>query len=394
MYFDREIFVRVLRILFRPRTFSWRRLVGGGGFLVVLFVMGAIRDAFQALDYVLYPKLRETRVRAPVFVIANPRSGTTFLHRLLSLDSEQFTYMRTWETLFPSVTLYAFVDGVSALDRAVGRPGGRLIKWFERRLFKGWDGVHHVGFSAPEEDEFVFISTLLDPAAWIMLPFPQEFRDIIVLDDLSARRRDKVMRLYERSLRAHAFARGRGAQVVLSKNVFHGGRLRALIDTFPDARFVHLVRDPRSSLASSMSMFTAPWSFHSPDVPLDGGQARFFADVGLAYYDRVHRLEPELREAGVPFTTYTYEQFVTDPRGTVEDIYDRLGLEMTDEFRERLVAQTSQARSYKSTHDYNLAQFGVTEAEILAAIPEVFEAYGFDASDAGRQGGSDEEVAG
>lgn len=378
MPFDPEIFWRAMRSLFNPRDFSPRRIVVVLGFLFAVWFVSTLRWLFQLLDHVFYPKLRECEVEAPIFVVANPRSGTTFLHRLMSLDEERFTCMKTWQTIFPSVTLYALVGGIARVDGWVGRPLGRFVHWFERTLFKGWDGVHHVGFSAPEEEQLLFISTLLDPSCWMMLQDPQKFRDIDALDDLSEKRRARVMRIYRDTLRAHVFAEGRGKKVLLSKNVFHAGRLRSIVDTFSDARFVHLVRHPYSSLASSCSMFTTPWAMHSPKKPLDDGDGRYFADIGIEYYARMHALEPELRERGLQFHTYTYDDLIDDPAGTVRDIYDRLDLEMSDAYRARLNAETNKARRYKSVHDYSLEEFGITRDEVYEAIPYIFEAYGFD----------------
>lgn len=379
MPFDPSLFFRILGKLFRPRTFSVRRLVVVLGFIVVIWIMCTLRWVLQMLDYVLFPKLRSFEVKDPVYVIANPRSGTTFLHRLLSLDEERFTVMSTWQTLFPSVTAYKLIGGMKWVDDRIGRPLGRLLGVTERLFFGGWDGVHHVGWSAPEEEQFIFVSTMFDPSAFMVLPFPHEFPEVANLDAAAPARRERIMKLYERCIRAHAFAEGnRGERVMLLKNVFHGGRLEALVERFPSARFVHLVRHPYSSLASSVSMFTAPYAMHSPKLPKDSPEYRFFADVGMDYYKRVHALEPELQERGIPFHTYRYDDVVGDPKGTVVDIYDRLGLEMTDAYRARLDEETARARRYQSAHEYSLAEYGLSEEAIYERIPEIFETYGFD----------------
>lgn len=381
MPFDFIMFRRVIGKLFRWRTFSVRRFFVVFGFIAVVWLMASIRWVLQALDYVFFPKLKDFRAEDPVFVIANPRSGTTFLHRVLSLDDERFVVMKTWQTLFPSVTFYKLIAIWATVDGWVGRPLGRLLGYLERKWFGGWDGVHHVGWNAPEEEQFIFISTMLDPSAFMVLPFPQEFRDIDMLDRIEAKRRDRVMDLYERSLRAHAFAEGnRGERVLLLKNVFHGGRLESIAERFPSARFVHLVRHPYSSLASSVSMFTAPFVMHSPEIPKDSPEYRYFADIGMEYYARVHALEPVLTERGIPFYTYRYDEVVGDPKGTVEDIYDKLGLQMTATYRAKLDEETRRAKRYNSVHSYSLEEYGLSQEEIYNRIPQIFEAYGFERS--------------
>ena len=57
------------------------------------------------LDDILFPGHKTQPIEKPLFIIGNLRSGSTFLHRLLSRDSETFTSLTTWDIyLTPSVT--------------------------------------------------------------------------------------------------------------------------------------------------------------------------------------------------------------------------------------------------------------------------------------------------
>ncbi len=375
--YDIKFAGQILRTAFRPSTFSFRSLFWSLAVLTVFPIFNAFVWFLQMLDYIFYPKIRQTEVEKPVFVLANPRSGTTFLHRLMAMDEERFTYMRLWQTIVPSVVAYRMVELIRRVDRRVGRPLARLFGLIERAMFKGWDGVHHVGFNQAEEEETVFITSLIDPPVHFAIPHPQEYRHHIMLDDLSPERRAPIMAKYKRALRAHVFATGNN-RVLLSKNVFMGQRIESILDVFPDARFVHLVRHPYSSLASTISMFTGPWSFFQPDVPKDSPDYRYWAEIGMDTYSRVHRLEPELKDRGVKFVTFTYDQLTGDPKGTVEAIYDSMDVEMSEKFARRLTDETAKARRYQSTHEYNLAEYGLQPADIYNRIPEIFEAYGFE----------------
>src|SRR5690625_1788411 len=81
--------------------------------------------ASRALDEKLFPAFHETEVGEPIFIMASPRSGTTLLHRLMSLDT-QFTSYTLWQTLLPTLTAYKVVDKLSELDARLGRPLDRL----------------------------------------------------------------------------------------------------------------------------------------------------------------------------------------------------------------------------------------------------------------------------
>ena len=377
MFYDSKVASQIFRTAFRPSTFRFRSLFWSLLMLVLFAVYNVAMRALQALDYVFFPGLRKARVEAPVFVIANPRSGTTFLHRVMALDEEQFTFMRLWQTMFPSVIAYKTIWFLARIDRIFGRPVGRLIGLFERMVFKGWDGVHHVGFNQAEEEETIFLSSLVDPPVHFAIPHPGEYAQHLVLDDLPPERRAPVVRKYQRALRAHVYATGNN-RIYLSKNVFHGSRIESLLEVFPDARFVHLVRHPYSSLASTISMFTGPWAFFMPWVPKDSPDYRFWADLGMNAYARMYRKEPELIERGVPFVTFKYDDLIADPKATVERIYDTLGIEMTPTYERKLDEECAKARRYKSTHSYNMGEYGIAPEDIYDRIPEIFDAYGFD----------------
>jgi hypothetical protein len=49
------------------------------------------------LDDLLFPDWRAQVIDSPLFIVGNARSGTTWLHRLISLDDKTFTTMQTWE---------------------------------------------------------------------------------------------------------------------------------------------------------------------------------------------------------------------------------------------------------------------------------------------------------
>lgn len=75
-------------------------------------LLQAINGAGLLLDYLLFPDFRRVRVREPLFVVGVPRSGTTFLHRLLAGDRERFTTTALWELIFaPSITQRFFGAG-------------------------------------------------------------------------------------------------------------------------------------------------------------------------------------------------------------------------------------------------------------------------------------------
>ena len=95
-YFEIRIFWAI--IYQNLKHFSIRRFILMILFFVVIVFMQTFMLLFRLLDEVFYPNYRKTKLKDPVFIISNPRSGTSYLHRLLCLDEDRFTYFMLYHT--------------------------------------------------------------------------------------------------------------------------------------------------------------------------------------------------------------------------------------------------------------------------------------------------------
>ncbi|HEY4794368.1 MAG TPA: sulfotransferase, partial [Mycobacterium sp.] len=92
-------YLRLYRVI--GKTFGvWFRPLGAFGLLQLRQAISAIT---LGLDHVFYPSHRKQPIDRPIFIIGNPRSGTTFLHRLL-LGAGDMAALELWEMLFPAIT--------------------------------------------------------------------------------------------------------------------------------------------------------------------------------------------------------------------------------------------------------------------------------------------------
>ena len=74
------------------------------GTFAVLQLRQAISSLTMGLDRVFFPGYRKQPIDRPVFIVGNPRSGTTFLHRLLLGSGDDLAAFELWEMLFPAIT--------------------------------------------------------------------------------------------------------------------------------------------------------------------------------------------------------------------------------------------------------------------------------------------------
>ncbi len=354
----------------------------GYRFLILLLLFGlhfpfaAVTHLSQWIDGLLYPRLRQQQVREPVFIVANPRSGTTLLHGLMATDEEQFVAVKLWHTTLPAVSAQRIVRGLQWLDSRVGRPFGRLIGLIERTAFGGWDGVHNTGFGRHEEDEAIFYMAFATASLGLTYPDTDIFESLAIIDHLPPERRRPILKFYRDSVVRFMFANNESRRY-LAKNVFSSGRIASIAEEFPDARFVHIVRHPYEAIPSFCSMFSMPGLFLRKDMHKDSEQVRAWARIGVAFYRHLHEVTsawPSDRIVGV-----SYDELIDDPERTVRRIYTQLGLPITDTFASRLQEAAKRRGNFERKHSYSLEEFGLTAEWIHQELHDIFDAYGFEA---------------
>lgn len=378
--FSASFFFVYFRVAFRLfylnciKHFGFRRFLMTTGFLWFLGIASGIVMWGRLMDEIFFRKYRKMKVEKPIFIISNPRSGTTYLHHLMSLDEERYSFTKLYHTIFPSVTLIKIVDFITKIDDKTFGWMRKFIEWIDGKVFGAWDGIHKTGFFHPEEDEATYVYTMVTSASFMLCPYLEDLQDLVIPDDLPEKVRNGLMAFFKSSLQRINYAQGT-EKIFLSKNVLSTGRIRSLLKTFPDARFIYLFRNPYESVASTMSMFTVPWNFHSPDISSDSPQAREWGKMGMRFYEYFDDFMEECLD-DEQVIVIPYEEMVADPHKKVLEVYDHFKMEPSPEYLERLAEATNRARGYKSKHTYSLEEFGMSKAEVRDRLKDVMLKYG------------------
>ncbi|NET32524.1 MAG: sulfotransferase [Cyanothece sp. SIO1E1] len=373
MFFHYPTLLQVLRATFSRQHFHPIHAVYVILFVSAFLCLRTLVWLVRWLDPVLFSRYRQQQIEAPVYIISNPRSGTTFLHRLLALD-ERFTTTKLYHTIFPAVAFYKFFDWLGKLDRRLHHPLTQFINWMDRQGFKGWEGIHKTQLNSEEEEEQLFVYTLLSPVIFLLFPFPEALPAASWVDELPAKIRQPLMNYYQDCLQRHLYATG-SDKTLLIKNTTMGGRLWFTRELFPDLRIVHVIRHPYESLPSFLSMNAVAWHQFVPQARHNPKTSQAVAQLYCQYYRQYRALKESLPRAQV--IEVHYEALVNDPKGTIEHIYRALGLSMTAAYAAKLQAETERSRTYKSRHQYSLQEFGLSAEMIYEQMPDLFEAYGF-----------------
>lgn len=372
MYLNKRGLREIGKVLFKQPTAG--RLATTAWIAPIYLGLRQTAAAFRAADDVLCPEYRDQQVRSPVFVFANPRSGTTLTHRLLSMDDEIFTTVKLYQTIFPSVTATRTFKRLVALSKGPAGSGlRRAYDLLNGPLESRWQDVHKLSLNQPEEDVCTLLWSLTSPAAGLLFPFMEDMPSQTWIDRQPPEERRAFLDFYENTIKRHVFEAG--GKRFLNKNVFFSTRVQAVHERFPDAVFVYLVRNPLDCLPSFLNMFYRAWKAHSPNIRPDGEEIQALKRLGYDYYRYALECRREIPED--QFITIRYEDLVDDPKATVVKLYERLGMPMSKPFAARLDQALISQRDYESARTVELDFFGITPQEVREELREIFDEFGY-----------------
>ena len=268
-------------------------------------------DPFYAINERRYAALPETSgAEAPVFILGHWRSGTTFVHNVLSCD-DSFGCCSTYQTVFPHLMLWGrpFFKRCMSLLMPSERPTDSMA----------------LGADLPQEEEFA-LSNMTACAHYHFWMFPRrmaEYRDkYLTFEAATEQERQEFMQALDKLIRISLHVTGK--KRYLSKNPPHTGRIGMLLEMYPDAKFIYLIRNPYAVFESTRSFFRntlAPIRLQTiSDEELD---REILLNYRALYerYEADKRLIPEGHLAEVRF-----EEFEAHPLETAEAVYGKLSL--------------------------------------------------------------------
>jgi hypothetical protein len=356
------------------RQFSLQRLLVMLLFWPLFLGLMLVNRLCLWLDTLLFPAFADLKIQQPVFVAGIPRSGTTFLHRLLAGDSQRFTTTALWELIFaPSILQRRVWLCFAALDRKLGAPCAAALLWLERKLLGGLDGVHKTGLLDPEEDYLAlapFLGCFL-----LILPFGDSaFWRLARLDsDADHADRKRLTGIYRGLIQRHLYVHG-SHRTFLSKNPSFTPWLYSLAEEFPDARFVACVRTPHEALPSQVSSILIGARMFSGKPDLDWWR-QGMTGMLVHYYETLmdcHQRWPEHR-----FRIVAMTDLARSPMATIDAIYQTFGLPISDAYRDWLSREDEKAKQYRSGHQYAGDALGISSEEISQRFAKPIHYFNF-----------------
>jgi hypothetical protein len=304
-----------------------------GAFISVSSVMNAALR--WSLNARFGQRIRDTVIEQhPIFVIGHWRTGTTLLHELLIRD-ERFGFPDMQDCFNPQHALLT----------------NRFFKRYARWMLPEKRPMDNMlfGWERPQEDEFA-LALLGLPSTYTDFAFPHQAPMHPGALDLSVTPAEltKWKRLFVRFLKEVTLRTGK--QLVL-KSPPHTARIPTLLELFPDARFVHIVRDPRVVFPSTVNLWKTMARTHGLQRPEWPGLEEKVLREFRIIYDRLEEARPLLKPGR--FHELRYEELVKNPVAELQKVYAGLELGGFDNVRPRIEDYLRQNAGYE-TNRYDL----------------------------------------
>jgi omega-hydroxy-beta-dihydromenaquinone-9 sulfotransferase len=285
-----------------------RPFIGRAAFITVASLGTApVRLLFQ-LKY--KKKINDTSLQyPPVFIIGHWRSGTTYLHELLSQDP-QFCHVSLWNTLLPDSFLILetlkpflvpFLPSKRPMDEIAVEMDGPYEDEAALAVLSPWSFFHCLHFPRNAEEQYL---------------------KSIHFQHLTTTEIQHWKHMYLNFLKTVSFA-NQGKRL-LSKNPPNTARITTLLELFPEARFIHIYRSPYKVYLSTMKMRKNVLETlalqNSSEEEIEHQVIQNYQRMMTSYFEQKEHIPPE------QLVEIKYEELIADPVKHIQLIYSQLKL--------------------------------------------------------------------
>jgi len=301
------------------------------------------------------PSLINTKLINPLIVVGLPRSGTTFLHRLLSCP-ENAKGIELYRHLYPVAKqpdlrkLYAF---------AIFEPFTIASSVYNM------DAIHYMRPNLPEECIFSLRLSIQSTLFWSIAP-TYSYLSWLLDQDLRETYEfyRKVLILYQKQL---------PGKCLTLKCPDHVAWLPSLVEALPEAHIVQTHRDPLETLASDCKLTL---SLHG--LATDSLDWRKIVN-------HVYLKERTYAQRSVDFANsiqgqkvfhVDYRNLVKEPENVVHQIYENTGIPFSDHDLETVKQYVLSNKQHKhGRNSYSLEQFELSPQQIMDTFKDYRERF-------------------
>ncbi len=295
------------------------------GFPRVLYsiILSLSMSPLRFYEYIKFNKLINQTVidKDPIFIIGHWRTGTTYLHNLISQD-KQFGFPSTYHTVTPTLFL-SFEKFIKPI----------VIKSLPEK--RPQDDVD-LGADLPNEEEYALgaLSPYSFYNGWCFPKNMDYYNNFVDLENISKHTIDDFKKIYLNYIKKLTYFYN-GKRLIL-KNPSNTSRIRFLLDLFPNAKFINIIRNPYHVFLSMKRNIEKEMVLYTIQNP---PKWEIFEKSMVDLYNRMFEKyfnEKKLIKKG-NIVELRYEDFILNPLNQIERIYSELNLNDFNKNRESFI---------------------------------------------------------
>lgn len=319
--------------------------------VVFIVLINLINLPFRIYEQLfINPRFKDKKLEyAPIFIIGHWRSGTTHLHNLLSQD-KQMGFVTTYQSVFP--------------DTLFNKLGRWLFRGFMTLLIPKKREGDNVVLDAklPQEEEFT-LGYRIPLSYYLFWFFPKKsaifFKRCLKQEEISKEHKQRWKKEYE--LLIQKALKNTNGKVFLSKNPPNTARIELLLELFPNAKFIHIHRNPVDVYLSTKNFFNKMM----PHLQLEDISKEEINSLVIDGYKRL--MTDYLKNKSLIPKEQLYELSFSDleknPVDCVETIYNQLDINGYDLAKSNFESYMMEMGHYKK----NVLTIRKTELDSVAA---------------------------
>jgi len=184
-------------------------------------------------------KLDDVKIKDPIFILGHWRSGTTLLHKLFSLD-EQFAYPNLFQVSNP----HTFLSREEIIKKALGN-----VEAQKRPM----DNMEVTYLDPGEDESAISVLSQRSPlVSWGFTNNDKKYYKYHTFENVDGNDSKKWKSSFLTFLRKLTFRYNR---TLVLKSPIHTGRIKILLELFPNAKFIHVYRNPYVVFQSTRRLY-------------------------------------------------------------------------------------------------------------------------------------------
>jgi hypothetical protein len=305
------------------------------------------------------PAVEKTPItHPPLFILGHWRSGTTHLHNLLALDTDRFAYANTYQVVNPHTFLCTEETNTRRFAFLVPdkRPMDNMA----------------LSFESPQEDEFAMLLSCFH-SLYLGITFPRReahYSRYLTFRGVPDREIDEWKESLLRFSTKLTYKYGRA---LLLKSPPHTARIKLLLEVFPQARFVHIHRNPYTVFRSTQHYFdTAIWYTYlqRPDrQTIDGSILERYTVLYDSFFECRNLIPP------ANYHEMCFEDLEREPLVEMRRLYAGLGLSGFDRVEPKLDRYIASLAGYRK-NEYSEIPANLREA-VATKWKRSFDEWGY-----------------